>query len=188
MSRRKILSAASALENNCRQKDYLESTITICTDNKFALVYPNGHSRCPIQKQKPCTQVRPKIYCFHGRRCNDYGLWRLRLRAACRVKGVWKLIDKQSTAATSSDTTATPPTRLDIGTESKLEKASGLIISALGDSPLRIVADADGDPARTPRMLDSRYASNRTVSRIAVQTQLYRMRYKDQDMSKYIDE
>lgn len=72
--------------------------------------------------------------------------------------------------------------------KTKLEKASGMIISALGNSPLRVVADADDDPAKMLKLLDVRYASNRTVSRIAVQTQLYRMRYNGQDMSKYIDE
>ena len=68
-----------------------------------------------------------------------------------------------------------------------MEKASGIIISALGDSPLRVVLEADDDPKRMLKLLDARYASNRTVSRIAVQTQLFRMRYTDQTMSTYAD-
>ena len=48
--------------------------------------------------------------------------------------------------------------------------------------------DVDDDPARMLQLLDSRYASNRTVSRIAVQTQLFRMSCNGQDMSSYIDQ
>lgn len=129
-----------------------------------------------------------KIPRFNGRRGEDYGLWRLRLRAACRIKGVWKLVESTSaTTLSSSDDTTIMDAQKEKMT-AKLEKASAMIISALGDSPLRVVADADGDPARMLMLLDTRYASNRTVSRIAVQTQLYRMRYKGQDMAKYIDE
>lgn len=38
------------------------------------------------------------------------------------------------------------------------------------------------------QLLDSRYASSRTVSRKAVQTRLYRMTYQDQNMATYIDQ
>ena len=48
--------------------------------------------------------------------------------------------------------------------------------------------EAEDDPAKMLRLLDARYASNRTVSRIAVQTQLFRMSYNDQDMASYIDQ
>lgn len=138
-----------------------------------------------------------KIPRFHGRRGEDYGLWRLRLRAACRVKGIWNVVNTSQSIAQAADvqsstsnvTVAKGDSR---GSQTDLitrtEKASGLIISALGNAPLRIVADVDGDSARMLQLLDARYASNRTVSRIAVQTQLYRMSYKNQDMAKYIDD
>ena len=137
-----------------------------------------------------CRTTILKIPRFHGRRGENYSLWRLRLRAACRIKGVWDLVTEEasssSSAASSRSTTITDADKRKLTT--KLEKVSGMIISALGDSPLRVVADADGDPARMLRLLDARYASDRTVSRIAVQTQLYRMRYTGQDMSRYIDD
>ena len=128
-----------------------------------------------------------KIPRFHGKRGEDYGLWRLRLRAACRVKGVWGVVDPTSPASSTSEATTgatSEGTRLFL----KREKASGIIISALGDAPLRVVLEADDDPERMLKLLDARYASNRTVSRIAVQTQLFRMSYTNQNMSVYVDQ
>lgn len=76
----------------------------------------------------------------------------------------------------------------DIRTLAKREKASAIIISALGDASLRVVIDVNDDPGRMLHLLDTRYASCRTVSRIAIQTQLFRMSYKEQDMSTYVDQ
>ena len=131
-----------------------------------------------------------KIPRFHGRRGEDYGLWRHRLRAACRVKGVWSVVERSSTSQTTSTTTAgaRDVTTLDARTTAKREKASGIIISALGDAPLRVVMDVDDDPSKMLNLLDARYASNRTVSRIAVQTQLFRMSYTGQNMATYVDQ
>jgi len=128
-----------------------------------------------------------KLPRFHGKRGEDYGLWRHRLRAACRIKGVWDVVNgtPDSSAATADSTT---PSDTAPQTMAKREKASGIIICALGDAPLRVVMEIDDDPARMLKLLDARYASNRTVSRIAVQTQLFRMSYHSQDMSTYIDQ
>ena len=100
---------------------------------------------------------------FNGKRGEDYGLWRLRLKAICRIKGVWAYVQ------------STPTQDKQAASLQQLEIASAIIISALGDTPLRVVADSDGNPRKMLQLLDSRYATNRTGSRIAVQTQLYRM-------------
>jgi hypothetical protein len=121
-----------------------------------------------------------KIPRFNGKRGEDYGLWRLRLRAACRAKNLWSLVDP---AATRAPTTSTS----DDVTANK-ERACSIIIAALGDSPLRVVADVDDDPDRMLALLDDRYASSRAASRIAVQTQLYRKTYNGGDMATFIDE
>ena len=63
-----------------------------------------------------------------------------------------------------------------------------IIISALGDAPLRVVMDVDDDPGKMFGLLDARYASNHTVSKIAVQTQLFLMSYSEQDMTTYVDQ
>ena len=48
--------------------------------------------------------------------------------------------------------------------------------------------DVDDDLRRMMELLYSRYASNRTVSRIAVQTQLFRLRYNGQNISEYVEQ
>lgn len=143
------------------------------------------------------TSTTLKLPRFYGKRNEDYGLWRMRLRAACRVKGVWRAVESGSSSETAeqnsesleqpstSDQQASSSMKCDV---EKSEKASAIIISALGDAPLRVVMEAEDDPARMMKLLDARYASSRTVSRIAVQTQLFRMNYTGQNMSTYIDQ
>lgn len=127
-----------------------------------------------------------KIPRFNGKQGEDYGLWRMRLRAACRVKGVWGIVESSSDSNSESTTTSSATTS--VTSSVKREKASGIIISALGDAPLRVVIEAEDDPAKMIKLLDARYASNRTVSRIAIQTQLFRMSYNGQNMASYIDQ
>lgn len=86
-----------------------------------------------------------KIPRFHGHRYEDYGLWRLSLRAACRVKGVWGMVEEKSESASSTSTAADIEMKSSRRLE-KIEKASGIIISFLGDAPLRVVLDSDDDP------------------------------------------
>ena len=132
-----------------------------------------------------------KIPRFHGRRGDDYTLWRHRLRAACRIKNVWSVVNVLNSTTSSASGTIEPSTPTVVsppGSAAKREMACGIIISALGDAPLRVVMDVDDDPSRMLSLLDARCASNRTVSRIAVQTQLFRMSYKGQDMSSYVDQ
>lgn len=133
------------------------------------------------------TSNSVKIPRFHGRRGDDYNLWRHRLREACRIKNLWGVVHNQNTPSDATQDTPSP-SPIDGRTLAKREKACGIIISALGDAPLRVVMDVDDDPRRMMELLDSRYASNRTVSRIAVQTQLFRMRYNGQSMSEYVDQ
>lgn len=134
-----------------------------------------------------------KVPRFNGKRDEDYSLWRLRLRAAFLNKGVWKVVEPTSTFYEASDsqsqTTAPGPALSAVGplTTAKVENASGIIICKLGYVPLRVVLDDNDDPRLMLQLLDAQYASNRTVFRIAVQTQLLWMRYTSQNMSSYVD-
>lgn len=108
----------------------------------------------------------------------------MRLRAACRVKGVWDAVEQTTEGMSDSCAKMAVEPRL----KSKREKVSGIIISALEDTPLHVVIDADNYPKNMFRLLDALYASNSTVSLIAVQTQLYRMVNRGQNMSERINQ
>lgn len=69
----------------------------------------------------------------------------------------------------------------------KKHKASGILISAVGNSPLRVGLEANDDPKRMLKLLDARYGSGRTDSTTAVQTQLFCMRYTEQNKLTYVD-
>jgi hypothetical protein len=67
---------------------------------------------------------------------------------------------------TFSDAAVALQSDVDSKTARQMERSSPPIVSALGDAPLCIVADADGDSAKKNNLLDARYASSRAVSRI----------------------
>lgn len=125
------------------------------------------------------SNVALKFPLFHGKRGEDYSLWRMGLPAACRIKNVWTVIEselpegKLGSDAPDSSKKESKSSKMDSKRLHKLQKASGLIISALRDAPLHVVLDAEDDPARMMELLDSRYASSRRVSRIAVQTSYF---------------
>jgi hypothetical protein len=125
------------------------------------------------------TSPLHKIPRFHGKRGEDYGLWRLRLCAVCRAKNMWKLVDLDAASASrvASDQDS-----------EKQECACSIIIAALDDSPLRIVADVYEDTIRMIMLLDDLYASSRAASRIAVQTELNRNTYRGGNISTFINE
>lgn len=138
-----------------------------------------------------------KIRRIHGKRNADYSLWHMRLRAAGWVKGDLDVVAKKKTAtnvqrvSSSSDTASSsqqPKSSSTSHDREKQEKVSAPKIFALGDAPLRVAMDAEDDPVRVLEQLDARYASNRTISKIAVQTQLFRMSYTGQNRSNYIDQ
>jgi hypothetical protein len=58
-------------------------------------------SRSPIMSDSEAdtrhSSSSHRIQRFHGTRSDDYGLWRLRLRAACRAKKLWSFVDPEVT-------------------------------------------------------------------------------------------
>lgn len=94
---------------------------------------------------------------------------------------------EKSSTRSSSETTGLKNPERERFTD-KLQKASGIIISALGSCPLRVEAEVDDDAYRVLELLDAPYPSNRTVSRVVLRTKLYRMNYSGQDRSTYVDD
>lgn len=105
-----------------------------------------------------------KILRFHGVLGENCGLWRIRSRALCRLKGVWCVVEHSIDECSETTTLSVPNARQ----LAKSEKSSGIMLSELGDAPHRVVLEADDDLSQMISLLNSHYASRRTVSRIAV--------------------
>lgn len=114
-------------------------------------------------------------------------MWRLRLRAALCAKAPWCLFRETLSETVGSAESSSPTDPKILKRTFHIEKGCGMIIAKLENSPLRVVIDAEDDSFQMLMLLDSRYASNRTVPRIAIQSKLFRMCYMGQNMSSYID-
>lgn len=66
-------------------------------------------------------------------------------------------------------------------------KAVHILISLLGDVPLRVVESVIGKPATMLFLLDERYASTRAASRISLMTELYRSKFTRGFILKHCD-
>lgn len=75
----------------------------------------------------------------------------MRLPATCRLKNVWDVIETCSMLSEVRTSETAPHISRQAA---KLEMASGIIISSLGDAPLRFVFETEDDPARMIKLLD----------------------------------
>lgn len=84
----------------------------------------------------------------------DYVLWRFLLRAVSLEKGVWAFFES---SFTSSDPTGAelPSVSATFLANTKLQMAPRMIISALGDAPLREFIDSDDYPMDILKLLDA---------------------------------
>ena len=105
---------------------------------------------------------------------SDYGLWKIRVEAACSAKGV--------------QNTLNVPVGIRVE-DSHKSTASGIIVSALSDSALRVVRSVIGDPAEMMRKLDARFESRPTATNITKITEFESARFVNikSDITKHID-
>lgn len=70
------------------------------------------------------------------------------------------------------------------------EKASAMLVAALGDKALRVCSSKIGEPLEMLKMLDNLFASSHTATRISALTTMYTKRFnpKKDNMGKFIDE
>ena len=112
-----------------------------------------------------------KIQKFDGRRKDDYNLWRIRAEIALKGKGYWSLLQVKDCDSITK------------------EKASAMIVNALGNSALRVCSNHVSEPMDMLATLDARYASTRATTRISVLTALYTKRYTGKsEMARYVDQ
>lgn len=89
---------------------------------------------------------------------------------------------------------------MNIGLWSKLEnvecdpgvkdKASPMLVSALGDTALQVWSSEIGEPIKMLEMLDNRFASNRTATQISFLTRVCTKRFNARyhDMATYVEQ
>ena len=109
----------------------------------------------------------------------DYSLWKIRLEAVCSVKGC--------ESALTSD--GPPEGVLTDQFEQHKKTASGIIVTALNDSALRVVRSVIGKPNQMLEKLNARFDSRTTSSKITRMVELVSLRYRGvrSDISKHID-
>ena len=105
---------------------------------------------------------------------SDYGLWKIRVEAACSAKGVQDALT----------------VRVGVLVEGSQETtASGMIVSAIIDSTLLVVCSVMGDPAEMLSKLDARFESLSTPTNIKNITEFVSTRFGNIDsyITKNID-
>ena len=108
---------------------------------------------------------------------SDYSLWEVRVEVACEELGCEEALGKSF----ESD-------KCDL-MKKKRQKASGVIVRALSDTPLRIVQSVGCSPVEMLDELDARYASKMAASKITNMTDLITINHTSlqSDISKHID-
>ena len=100
-----------------------------------------------------------KIQKFQGRQGDDNNLWRLRCEIALKGKGYWAKLSEKDCDQDTKD------------------KSSAMMVGALGDAALRVCSAKIGEPMQMLSLLDNRFASKRTATRISVLTAMFSKRY-----------
>ena len=124
---------------------------------------------------------------FDGKPSSDFGIWELRLIAALKSRGLAHCVDKHHKGHSSTSYASSSSSAPKVPTKEDKEKASTVIIEALGDRPLRIVSALTEDPRAMMKKLRNRYASASVISKSSILAELYALKYRSGEMAEYID-
>lgn len=112
-----------------------------------------------------------KILKFDGRCTGDYNLWRLHCKIALRRNEPWANLESTNCNQDMKD------------------KSSAMIVTAHGDSALRVCSVKIADPLERFDVLGKHFNSTRTAIRILVLTAMYSKQFLNRDdMDVYVDE
>lgn len=116
---------------------------------------------------------------------SDYDLWRIRVDSVLDDKGLSDVCDLQDGASESSASAAPN----DTATADRRKKAKAIIVTALGDSALRVVRGVTDNPALMLAKLEERFNSKSTAAQISKMAELVSLHYTDRkdDISTHID-
>jgi hypothetical protein len=76
---------------------------------------------------------------------------------------------------------------LSTATDDQKRKTVAIIINALGDKPLRVIAGDTKNPQVMLMKLRERYASTKLSTRMSLIAELHNIHYKNGDMGEYVD-
>ena len=112
---------------------------------------------------------------------DDFRLWKIHIEAACDAKNLDEVLTRERNPHSDPDRKAK--------FSADMRKASGIIVAALSNEPLRIVRADVGKPYTMLKKLSERYDSKSTASRISKMTELISLRYVDlnKDIGTHID-
>ena len=107
-----------------------------------------------------------RLHKFNAKHGENFNLWSLRFQALLESKNLLDVI-------TSDPLERTTFCELGIESKSQLPKAKSLLMQSLGDKPLRTVAGEKKNPYKMYENLQDRYATQKTATRVQLQTELY---------------
>lgn len=115
---------------------------------------------------------------------SDFGLWKIRINAVLRDKGLLEAAQDGASQSSSTAVDIDPAKR-----QERRDKASAIIVAALGDKALRVVRHVIEDPAQMMTKLDERYNSKTLAAKISKMSELVSVHYTDRskDISTHID-
>jgi hypothetical protein len=115
---------------------------------------------------------------FNGTRSEDFQLWALRVEAIMSAKGVLDVVLPAETGAEGaqgavadgeeSEGEGGQAGRIDGNAAMRRSKAVAIIVSSLGDRPLRAVVGVRGDPREMWRRLHVRYAGASSSTKVSL--------------------
>lgn len=123
---------------------------------------------------------------FDGKLDSDFQLWYCRLAAILKDKNLGQLFEADTAETSTAVSVATDEAR-SVG-NANIRKASAIIINALGNKPLRLVASSKHTPFLMMKKLKERYASTNLSTRMLLMTELCGKMYQsNKDMGDYVD-
>ena len=110
-----------------------------------------------------------KVTRFLGNK-DDFALWTMRMEAVLEAKVLMGIVDGSALAPPANNLTATQEYNY------MKKKSRALLISSLGDCPLRAVQNSKTSPKEMWKLLHDRYATSSPASRIPLHMTLHSMK------------
>ena len=119
---------------------------------------------------------------------DDYDLWRIRITAVLDDAGLLDVVQESAAAAaSSSESSAVERGRTE--EDDRCKRANAIIVTALGDNALQVVASVHGRPAQIMTKLDERYNSKSMAAKISRMAEFVSLHYTDRtnNIATHID-